>query len=64
MRTAPVIDKKFKAKYSHQNEMVTSRQIALGVRKRDKARQIEGDPFEEEEVLVTSKNEPSARAPF
>ena len=33
LRTAPLIDKKFKIKYEHTNDVKTSRQVQLGVRR-------------------------------
>jgi hypothetical protein len=36
LRTAPLIDKKFKSKYDFQHEMKSSRELAIGVRKYDK----------------------------
>jgi hypothetical protein len=36
LRTAPLIDKKFKQKYEYQNEVKTSREIELGVRRFDR----------------------------
>jgi hypothetical protein len=40
LRTAPLIDKKFKQKYEFQNEMKSSREIAIGVRKHDKYHEV------------------------
>ncbi len=56
LRTAPVIDNKFKAKYSNQNDTASARQIAIGVRKRHTGREVQGDPFEEEEKLLKKES--------
>ena len=36
LRTAPLIDKKFKTKYEHEGETKSSREIALGMAKYDR----------------------------
>jgi hypothetical protein len=36
LRTAPLIDKRFKTKYEHQSETKSSREIALGMARYDR----------------------------
>ena len=51
LRTAPIIDKNFKMKHHSQNEIMSSREIELGIRKFDKNHDT-GEIFEESEKLI------------
>eukprot|EP00349_Pseudokeronopsis_sp_Brazil_P005945 CAMPEP_0202963554 /NCGR_PEP_ID=MMETSP1396-20130829/7563_1 /ASSEMBLY_ACC=CAM_ASM_000872 /TAXON_ID= /ORGANISM="Pseudokeronopsis sp., Strain Brazil" /LENGTH=148 /DNA_ID=CAMNT_0049684879 /DNA_START=401 /DNA_END=847 /DNA_ORIENTATION=- len=43
LRTAPLIDQKFKAKYEYKNEVKTSREVQLGLRKYEKFEDVQQD---------------------
>ena len=51
LRTAPLIDKKFKTKYEHHGETKSSREIALGLSRYDRLHEAI-DPLEEVEKLL------------
>ena len=53
LRTAPLIDRLFQLKYSH-TEIKTSRQIELGVKRFDKAKDLASDVFDHSDMLVPS----------
>ena len=54
LRTAPLIDKNFKLKYQGQNDIKTSREIELGMRKYDKLHDTV-DIFEESDKLIMTE---------
>ena len=54
MRTAPLIDKRFKVKYEHLGETKTSREIALGMARYDRLHEAI-DPFDEADKMSKTK---------
>ena len=54
LRTAPLIDKNFKLRYAHQDDVKSSREVALGLKKYDRTHEAI-DNYGESESFVKSK---------
>jgi hypothetical protein len=56
LRTAPLIDRLFQLKYNSRRdgEIKTSRQIELGVKRFDKAKDLASDVFDHSDMMVPS----------
>jgi hypothetical protein len=61
LRTAPLIDKIFKLKYSKNAEIKSSREVELGLRRFDKMHDAAGDTFDDSDALRPSSNIPVSR---